>query len=221
MQSPSESSEDDETPQKTLPIRFLSKTVVVSSKQPTFDEELVVPAAKKRKSVVKTSSRLKIASKNSFYGVLESMESEDCHVKVYPLNYGLRFRCADVEIVNCFAYRNGFEAENLDVCEEKGGHFDPGKAELAGFAVLAYEIAEDLIETKNVAIIASFSGGDAAKLLFEMVKTAVRRIVGSTKVTEIIGRQAPKPKSKELQNICQKFSKMSKTVARVELAACV
>jgi hypothetical protein len=121
-------------------------------------------------------------------------------------------------MVNCFAYRNGFEAENLDVCEEKG-HFDPGKAELAGFAVLAYEIAEDLIETKNVAIIASFSGGDAVKLLCEMVATAVRRIAG-TKVTEIIGR-APKPKSKELQNICQKFSKMSKTVARVELAACV
>lgn len=223
MQSPSESSEDDETPQKTLPIRFLSKTVVVSSKQPTFDEELVVPAAKKRKtSVVKTSSRLKIASKNSFYGVLESVESEDCHVKVYPLNYGLRFRCADVEMVNCVAYRNGFEAENLDVCEEKGGHFDPGKAELAGFAVLAYEIAEDLIETNHVAIIASFSGGDAVKLLCEMVATAVRRIAGSARAAQIIGRrQAPKPKSKELQNICQKFSKMSKTVARVELAECV
>ena len=191
--------------------------------QPTFEDDLIIYAKKRPKTTVaKKNSRLNIASKNSFYGVLESFESEDLHVRVYPLNYGMSFRCADVEVVPCYAIRKGVEAENLDVCEEKGD-FEPGKAELDGFAVLAYEIAEDLVENpSHIAIIASFAGGDAVKLLAGLVTIAVRKIViGNGAASKIVGYNPIKPKSADLKDLCNKFSRMSKTVSRAELSACI
>ena len=190
-------------------------------KQPTFEDDLIIYAKKRPKTTaVKKTSRLNIASKNSFYGVLESFESEDLHVRVYPLNYGMSFRCADVEVVPCYAIRKSAEAENLDVCEEKGD-FEPGKAELDGFAVLAYEIAEDLVENpSHIAIIASFAGGDAVKLLAGLVNIAIRKIDNSA-ACKIVGYNPIKPKSANLKNLCDKFSKMSKTVSRAGLSACI
>ena len=226
MEAPSDESEP-ESNKPSLPkpaakpsVR-LSKTVLVD--QPTFDsdDDLVVP--KKKQCVVaekvRPAVRLAIASKSTIHGVLEAMESMDYVINIYPLNYAMRFT-GNVNVVPCHAYRNGSPAENYDV-QEKGG-FEPGKAELDGFAVLAYEIAEDLVANKcHAAVIVSELGGDAVRLLAGCASQAIRKIASRETAATIIGSRAVQPSAKATE-LC-KISKMfgaswTKITARAEIS---
>jgi len=227
MESPS--SDEDEAGSKAPPappkqapapkVR-LSKTVLVC--QPTFEEEIVVPKLKKQKVERSYSPlRLSIASKSTIHGVLESMEAMGFDIKIYPLNYAMRF-VGNVTIVPCHAYRHGSPAENFQV-QEKGG-WDPGKAELDGFAVLAWEIAEDLVANdRHGAVIASDVGGDAVKLLTGCVSQAIRRLVSKEVATKIVGSRAIQPSSKNpyLCNIYKSFGSWTKVTARSEISKCI
>jgi hypothetical protein len=149
------------------------------------------------------------------------MEAMDYVINVYPLNYAMRF-VGNVTVVPCHAYRQGSPAENLDV-QEKGG-WDPGKAELDGFAVIAYEIAEDLVNNdRHGAVIVSDNGGDAVKLLAGCVCQAVRRLASKDAATKIIGTRAIQPSSKnpDLCKIYKSFGSWTKVTARAEISKCI
>jgi hypothetical protein len=206
--------------QPPVPKVRLSKTVLVC--QPTFEDELVVPKLKKPK-VEKSYSplRLSIASKSTIHGVIESMESMGYTINIYGLNYAMRFT-GNVTVVPCHAYRNGSPAENFDVQEK--GDWDPGKAELDGFAVLAWEIAEDLVNNdRHGAVIVSEQGGEAVKLLAGCVCQAVRRLVSKDAAIKIVGSRAIQPSSKnpDLCKIYKSFGSWTKVTARAEISKCI
>ena len=195
-----------------------SKTVVVA--QPSFDDDLVVPKAKKAKvATPPLHVRLAIASKSTIHGVVERMESMDFDISVYPLNYALKF-VKGIDVVRTYVYRGGSPAENYNV-DEKGGGWEPGKAELDGFAILAWDIAEAMIsDDRRAVIVVSDLGGDAAKLLAGCAAQATRRLASKDAATRMVGSRAirPSPKAVDLLKIYTNFASWTKIQARGEIS---
>ena len=64
-------------------------------------------------------------------------------------------------------------------------------AELDGFAVLAWEVAEELVANdRQGAVIVSEHGADAVKLLAGCVSQAVRRLASKEVAAKIVGSRA-------------------------------
>ena len=194
--------------------------------QPTFgdtDDELGItdrsekkPIAKKQKKIEASPKRLSFASESTMCSKIDALVSMGHTVLIYPMNYSIS-PVGNANLVECHAYRNGVQAENLDVDERTS--YEPGRAELTGIAVLAYEIAETLTDDDSVAVVVvSKKGGNAARLLAGCAALAVRRIASPDKAKSIVGGHAPQPTG-ELKKIYDAFPKWSKVTAPHEIVS--
>jgi len=193
--------------------------------QPTFgdtDDELgatdsvgrPTPAAKKQKRPAK---RLEFASESNLASKLDDLAANGHSISIFPMNYSTgQHAIGSADVVACFAYRNDAPAENLEVVDETK-LWEPGRAELAGIAVAAFEIAEILTtDDTSAVVVVSKKGGNAAKLLAGCAAQAVRRLVSREHAKSIIGSYAPQPTG-DLKRIYEAFPKWTKITAPHEI----
>lgn len=208
--------------------------IVLSSRlavQPTFgdtDDELGITEnsqhkpsiAKKQKKIEAPPKRLSFASESTLYSKIDALVSIGYTVLVYPMNWRVcRWGIGSASVVECHVYRNGIQAENMDVEDYHASPWEPGRAELAGIAVLAYEIAETLTHDDAVAVVVvSKKGGNAVRLLAGCAALAVRRIASPEKSKSIVGAYAPQPTGK-LKKIYDAFPKWTKITAPHEIVS--
>jgi hypothetical protein len=222
---------DAPNPAKKTARRFKSTKCVL---QPTFgdtDDELGVdptqvpsqPANKKQKKKkeenqeTSDSKRLCFASAKTVDKTIQTLLDLDYHVTVYLMNTALaNRRFCGAKVADCYEYRGGAQSANFDV-DESETSWDPGHDELVGIAHSAYEIADYLIENdRNVAIVLSTRGKDAARLLAACAAQAVRKQAPRAVATSIIGPKAPHTTGL-LNNIYQKFPTWSRITAPHEI----
>ena len=214
-------------PAKRTFVRTILLGPTLAVAQPTFgdtDDELGVsdcddrpnPTVKKQKRPAK---RLDFASESNLAAKLDALACNGRSVFVFPMNYATGNRAAGIaHVVECFAYRNGVQAENLDVVDETK-EWEPGRAELAGIAVAAFEIAEILTtDDTSAVVVVSKKGGNAAKLMAGCAAQAVRRLGSQEQAKSIVGGYAPQPVG-ALKRIYESFPKWTKTTAPHEITA--
>lgn len=204
------------------------------------DDDLApAPVAVKRQKTSKAKERpperIYVVSRTEFYATYEKLGSAGYDLAVWTLNHSVRLP-SDVTPMACFAYRNDSQCENLEVdervtpaaqrkkleadgrAEESMNGWEPGRADLAGIAVAAWEIADYVVkDDMNVAIVASEIGGDAAKLLGGCAAQAVRRMATAEEAKAIIGTEAPQPKKEQFRKIYRKFRDWTRTTAAHEI----
>ena len=184
------------------------------------DDE-IQPQKKQKTPQKKIEPRLAFASSGTIHGVFDAVTVAGFHTMAFALNYGVNTPCNKTPL---YVYRNGSPAENFDVVEPKKSkskqdQFEPGRAELVGIAVAAFEIAEFLVEDEqNAAIVVSKEGGDAARLVAACVAQVVRRqVVGAATAQAIVGRST-QPAHPGLKKLVNKFKTWSKSTAKFEIA---
>lgn len=199
-----------------------------SSSKPTVKRQ-------KLKAKQQTSKRLFVASASSFHAVYEDLDSRGYSIAAWPLNNSIRLP-SDVTLMPCHAYRNGTPCENLDVDERVatkaqkkkakddacGDDFqdgwDPGRADLAGIAIAAYEIADYILDDEdNAAVVVSELGGDATKLLVGCAAQAIRRIGTPEEAKKIFGSTIDHPAKPQFKKISTSFANWTRVTAQVEI----
>ena len=203
------------------------------------DDRAPAPVAVKRQKTGKSKplppKRLHVTSRSAFYSLFEECESAGYNVAVWVLNTSIRLPTT-VMPMPCHAYRNDSPCENLDVdervtpkaqakkmrkdgteCDILNG-WDPGRADLAGIAVAAWEIADHVVQYElNVAVVVSDAGGDAAKLLAGCAAQAIRRLATAEEAKSVIGAEAPQATKEQFKKIYKAFSRWTRTTAPHEI----
>ena len=203
------------------------------------DDDFAAPVSVKRQKTSRSRplppKRLHVTSRSAFYSLFEECDSAGFEIAVWVLNTSIRLPTA-VTPMPCHAYRQDSPCENLDVDERvtpeaqrkkmrKEGTeadildgWDPGRADLAGIAVAAWEIADYVVQDElNVAVVVSHAGGDAAKLLAGCAAQAIRRLATAEEARAVIGTEAPQPKKEQFKRIYKAFSRWTRTTAHHEI----
>ena len=192
MQAPDDSDSDDRMP--------VPKESDKPSRKGTPSKIELVPRLEAVPSALLTTAVLK-------------HEAIGRNVKVVPLNHAIRGMSTNVEMMWAMESRNCTSTVNFDVREGKEG-FCPGFDEREGFAVTAWEIARELVEDENTAVIVvSTKGKDAPLFLAALAAKALARLDKKVFKQALAGKRMRNPRDKDLKRLVKAFSSWSEPVA--------